>query len=91
VVLLCAGLPVLGACDDGDDDTGAKGTKAATTKATANDFGCLAGRQLKHSVTFKDTEGNDVDGYERGTGATGIVLSHQSNNDVCSWIPSADA
>ncbi|GGN86702.1 hypothetical protein GCM10011579_078790 [Streptomyces albiflavescens] len=88
VVLLCAGLPALGACGDGD--TGARATKSATAEATANDFGCLAGKQLKHSMTFKDTEGSDVDGYETGTGTTGIVLSHQSNNDVCSWIPSAD-
>ncbi|WP_028805646.1 alpha/beta hydrolase family protein [Streptomyces sp. 142MFCol3.1] len=98
--LACAGVLVLSACGGGGDegeDADAGGTAASPSESAAspsesaaNDFGCLAGKQLKKSTTFEDTEGNEVDGYETGTGTTGIVLSHQSNNDVCSWIPSAD-
>ncbi|GAA5012031.1 hypothetical protein GCM10023335_33680 [Streptomyces siamensis] len=91
--LACAGVLALSACGgggDGGEDAHAGGTTASPTESAANDFGCLAGKQLKKSTTFEDTEGNEVDGYETGTGTTGIVLSHQSNNDVCSWIPSAD-
>ncbi|WP_369231803.1 alpha/beta hydrolase [Streptomyces sp. R21] len=86
--LVCAGVLVLGAC--GDDDSGGEAATTPAPSSTVKDFGCLAGKQLKGSVTFKDTEGNDVGGYETGTGTTGIVLSHMRGTDVCSWVPAAD-
>lgn len=92
VVLVGTGVLALVACGGGDDG-GDKGGGASTTPeagATGNDFGCLSGQQLKKSVTFKDSEGSDVNGYETGTGTTGVILSHQSDNNVCSWVAGAE-
>ncbi|MFJ3223500.1 alpha/beta hydrolase [Streptomyces sp. NPDC086783] len=95
VTAVCAVALALSGCDDGggstDDRTGREpATATATAEDAADDFGCLTGKQLKRSVTFEDTEGNEVGGYTTGSGATGVVLSHQSNNNVCSWVPAAD-
>jgi hypothetical protein len=90
-MLVGTGVLALVAC--GGDGDGGKGDGPSTTpeaEATANDFGCLSGKQLKKSVTFKDSEGADVNGYETGTGTTGVVLSHQSDNNVCSWVAGAE-
>ncbi|MEH0473921.1 alpha/beta hydrolase [Streptomyces hayashii] len=86
-VLVCAAALTLGACGDDHDTTGS-GTTAASP--TATDFGCLSAGQTAKSITFKDTGGNEVAGYQTGTGKTGVVLSHQSNNNVCSWVAGAD-
>ncbi|WP_329415264.1 lysophospholipase [Streptomyces sp. NBC_00704] len=82
--LVSAGVLTLGGCG-GDTDTDGAGPSP-----TAADFGCLTGGQTAKSVTFKDAEGNEVAGYETGSGKTGVVLSHQSNNNVCSWVAGAD-
>jgi hypothetical protein len=91
VALVSTGMLALVAC--GGDGDGGKAAGPSTTpeaEATANDFGCLSGKQLKKSITFKDSEGADVDGYETGTGTTGVVLSHQSDNNICSWVVGAE-
>ncbi|MEU5635674.1 hypothetical protein ACH47C_18260 [Streptomyces rishiriensis] len=87
-VLMCAGALTLGGCGDDGDPAGADATAGASP--TATDFGCLSAGQTAKSITFKDAAGNDVAGYETGTGKTGVVLSHQSNNNVCSWVAGAD-
>lgn len=93
-VLVCAGALALGACG-GQDDGGrphdrAGGGASAEASPTADDFGCLTGAQTAKSVTFPSAQGAEVSGYEAGTGTTGLVLSHQSDNNVCSWITRAD-
>ncbi|MER6786736.1 hypothetical protein ABT330_19320 [Streptomyces sp. NPDC000658] len=83
-VLVCAGALTLGGCG-GDGDTAGAGASP-----TATDFGCLSGGRTAKSITFEDADGNEVAGYETGSGKTGVVLSHQSNNNVCSWVAGAD-
>ncbi|MGW7268019.1 alpha/beta hydrolase family protein [Streptomyces sp. NPDC054842] len=96
VTALCATALALSGCDDGEGGTDDRADRkpatatATTGKDAADDFGCLTGKQLKRSVTFEDTEGNEVGGYAAGGGATGVVLSHQSDDNVCSWVPAAD-
>ncbi|MCH0563474.1 MULTISPECIES: alpha/beta hydrolase [unclassified Streptomyces] len=62
----------------------------ASAAPSTEDFGCLKGKQKDRSILFKDTDGNDVHAYETGSGTTGVILSHQVDNDVCAWIPRAD-
>ena len=40
-------------------------------------------------VYFTDPTGTRLAGAVRGTGRTGVVLSHMSDGDVCSWDPYA--
>ncbi|MEV6104448.1 dienelactone hydrolase family protein [Streptomyces sp. NPDC051940] len=93
--MVSVSLLVLAGCGDGDSGDG--GSKAAESSPPAaaqssgpNDFACLEGEQLKGSTTFELADGSPVDGYLTGSGTTGIVLAHQSNLDVCSWVPAAD-
>ncbi|MFJ6080929.1 alpha/beta hydrolase family protein [Streptomyces sp. NPDC092369] len=91
VMLVGTGMLALVACGgDGDGGRAAGPSTTPEAEATANDFGCLSGKQLKKSITFKDSAGADVDGYETGTGATGVILSHQSDNNICSWVAGAE-
>ena len=40
-------------------------------------------------VAFTDADGAEVDGIVVGSGALGVVLAHQRNSDLCSWLPFA--
>ncbi|MCZ4118033.1 alpha/beta hydrolase family protein [Streptomyces sp. H39-S7] len=89
-VALATALPLLlAACGD-DGGSGGKATAEPSPTATVKAFDCLTAAQAKAgSITFKDTGGNAVDGFLAGTGATGIVLAHQSDGTVCQWVPKA--
>ncbi|MER5598878.1 hypothetical protein [Streptomyces sp. NPDC002265] len=83
---LCV-LPLAAGCaGDGDDENGGARPSASETR---DDFGCLSGDQLDGSIEF-EVGGFPVGGYLTGKGATGVVLSHMANTDVCSWVPQAD-
>ncbi|MFE1307834.1 alpha/beta hydrolase family protein [Streptomyces sp. NPDC058755] len=80
-------LPLAAACThDGKSEGGGEKPSASVTR---DDFGCLSGDQLDGSVEF-EVGGFPVGGYLTGKGATGVVLSHMANSDVCSWVPQAD-
>ncbi|NEA57648.1 alpha/beta hydrolase [Streptomyces sp. SID13666] len=87
---LATALPLfLTACGD-DGGSGGKATAEPSPAATVKTFDCLTEAQAKAgSITFKDTGGNAVDGYLAGTGTAGIVLAHQSDGNVCQWVPKA--
>jgi pimeloyl-ACP methyl ester carboxylesterase len=40
-------------------------------------------------VTFTDDDGASVEGVLLGEGEVGLVLAHQRNSDLCSWLPFA--
>lgn len=83
---LAASLLLLAGCGGG----GGGSTAAPSPSATPNDFSCLSPGQAKAgSVTFPSSEGQDVEGFHTGTGATGLVLAHQADGDVCQWVPDA--
>lgn len=87
---LATALPLfLTACGDGGG-SGGKATAEPSPTATLKTFDCLTEAQAKAgSIAFKDTAGSTVDGYLAGTGATGIVLAHQADGNVCQWVPKA--
>ncbi|MGW2744912.1 alpha/beta hydrolase [Streptomyces sp. NPDC001450] len=80
-------LPLAAGCThDGKSEGGGAKPSASQTR---DDFGCLNGDQLDGSIEFQ-VGGFPVGGYLTGKGATGVVLSHMANSDVCSWVPQAD-
>ncbi|MFJ5967618.1 alpha/beta hydrolase [Streptomyces sp. NPDC093060] len=80
-------VPLAAGCTGDGKSEGGRGEPSAS--ASRDDFGCLGGDQLDGSIEF-EVGGFPVGGYLTGKGATGVVLSHMANSDVCSWVPQAD-
>ncbi|MFJ4847675.1 MULTISPECIES: alpha/beta hydrolase family protein [unclassified Streptomyces] len=65
--------------------------KAAAGATPPEDFGCLTEAQAKSGTTsYDDTEGNPVDAWLGGKGAAAVLLMHQSDGDLCQWMPQAE-
>ncbi|MFD3457239.1 alpha/beta hydrolase family protein [Streptomyces sp. NPDC058691] len=87
-VRVCAPLAavlLLAGCGGGGDG------KAAAEATPPEDFGCLTEAQAKSgSTSYDDTEGNPVDAWLGGKGDAAVLLMHQSDGDLCQWMPQAD-
>ena len=60
---------------------------AATPAAASPGFdGCTTG---KEDVTFRAPDGTRLAGARFGHGRVAVVLAHQSNGDLCQWVPYA--
>jgi pimeloyl-ACP methyl ester carboxylesterase len=40
-------------------------------------------------LTFRAADGTKLAGHRFGTGTVGVVLAHQSDDDLCAWVPYA--
>jgi alpha-beta hydrolase superfamily lysophospholipase len=46
---------------------------------------CVSGGELR----FRAADGTRLVGHRFGTGTTGVILGHQSDGDLCEWLPYA--
>jgi len=69
-------------------------TKASTTTATAvrpsAGSGCRSDAAKGTQVRFTNQAGASLAGVLLGSSATGVLLAHQSDGDVCQWLPFAN-
>ena len=61
----------------------AASTAGAATHRTEHD--CVRGGEL----WFKAADGTKLVGHRFGKGTTAVILGHQSNGDLCEWLPYA--
>ncbi|MGW3244765.1 alpha/beta hydrolase family protein [Streptomyces sp. NPDC001070] len=80
-----AAVLLLTACGGGD------GGGQAADATPPEDFGCLTAAQAKSgSVSYDDTDDNPVDAWFAGKGDAAVLLMHQSDGDLCQWLPQAE-
>ena len=61
----------------------AASTAGAATQRTAHD--CVRGGEL----WFYAADGTKLVGHRFGKGTTAVILAHQSEGDLCDWLPYA--
>jgi pimeloyl-ACP methyl ester carboxylesterase len=65
------------ACDDEE--------KPASTLPQVS-AACLTVEEIRAgAVTFRNADGDKLEGFQIGTGPTGVVLAHMSDGDLCQW------
>jgi pimeloyl-ACP methyl ester carboxylesterase len=48
---------------------------------------CLTPKERAAAVSFRSTDGARLVGVMLGSGSRGVVLSHEFDADLCSWLP----
>jgi pimeloyl-ACP methyl ester carboxylesterase len=62
---------------------------AAAAAAPPLDRYCLKPAERTRAIHFQATDGARLQGVLLGNGRKGIVLAHQSDGDLCQWLPFA--
>ncbi|MGI8417159.1 MAG: alpha/beta hydrolase family protein [Nakamurella sp.] len=59
---------------------------AASTLSAAQRYDCLSKTEQQRNFHQLTVNGQPIDSVEFGTGTVGILLSHQSDGDLCQWL-----
>jgi len=62
---------------------------ATTTRPSQVDVACLSKAERTKVVRFPAGDGATLTGVLLGRGPVGVVLAHQSDGDLCQWMPFA--
>jgi dienelactone hydrolase len=103
-LLLTALLAAVTACDGGSAPAAAPGRSAAGSSAAGSSpaveppgpmptvapgAACLTAAERARTVRFASGNGASIAGVLLGSGPVGLVLAHQTNGDLCEWVPYA--
>lgn len=96
VVTALIGMVVLLTGCSGGASTEAKGATKSPSPQTLSSpeprpaaQSCIGAKRSEQEIRFPDSYGGELTGALVGRGRVGVVLAHQSDNDLCSWLPFA--